>query len=262
MRDQFTVLGLLYGDHAVLARRLLSSWSRYIKPRDGVARFCIGLNSVCDETVNLVHEFANGLPDGVSCSTYAADNPGKYPVMRRMLYDTDRPIRTPYVMWFDDDSALAASDVFRRIYPMLGGGVDLLGAHFRFKLRGGQPDYIRSRPWYSGMSVLNGRVESFIAGGWWVARYSILEKWDYPWPELQHRGGDVMLGAMCRQQHYRMAEYREGLLINANLDRQNHKSDRRGRLSVPMLGQLYQPAGFVMDTSFQDFECVVEDLRP
>jgi len=223
-RTVFSVSVLCYGDHLALAERCLGSIVRAADADDWrhVAELRIGLNAVSGETQRWVEAVAtqaatSGCPRVLLyCSS---ENSGKYPLMRRMFFDPDHPLPpSGRSMWFDDDSYLrdpSDKDWWRRVAALMDTA-DVLGSIYRIRSRGQQWRGVLAQPWYTGEPVQSKHVFVFPTGGWWVIKNEILKKWDYPFPELYHRGGDQVLGELCRQQHYCLLQFNEGVAINAN----------------------------------------------
>jgi hypothetical protein len=231
-----TTCVLLYGDYPALARRVLAP---LLPHRDaGRTHLRIGINAIGLETADYLQ------------SVLAADdrvygsgvNRGKYPLMRDMLYHD--PVPTPFVMWFDDDSFIRPQ--FERHFFTLWNDVladdrfDLVGAAYWKDFRPGQEDWIRLQPWYTGQPMrtnpftLNG-ASLFAPGAWWIARMALLARWDYPWPELYHNGGDVMLGELAYQQAWRIHWHQQQVAINADENGVDSAQPRRG-LHTPPIG--------------------------
>jgi len=241
--SQFSVCVLAYGPHQELAERCLGSIIRAADAADWrfVAELRIGLNAVSAETLRWVEQVAvqahvSGCP---RVTLYrSADNIGKYPLMRYLFQH--RPL-APCTMWFDDDSYLrnpGDGDWWRRVAAM-ADTADVLGSIYRIRSRGQQWRGVMAQPWYTGEPVRPRHVFIFPTGGWWVIKSEILKKWDYPFPELYHRGGDQMLGELCRQQHYCLLQFNEGVAINANEVGKESTAKERGltREDTPWLWQ-------------------------
>jgi hypothetical protein len=149
--------------------------------------------------------------------------------MGRMLRDKDNPVDAQYVMWFDDDSFITDSDPW---WPKVVDGMqsaDMVGHIYMIKQRGDQHLHISLQPWFDNKIVSPTHRYRFATGGWWVIRREILEKWNYPFPGLRHRGGDAMLGELLRQQDYRLKSWHEGVAINAlDATSSDSTSPRRG----------------------------------
>jgi hypothetical protein len=230
---EFEICVLLYGDHVDLAKRCLGSICRGV-PAALPGRLRIGMNACCPATVEYVQslvKFEWVQPGHVYES---GKNIHKYPMMRRMLYDPTHPITTPRVMWFDDDSFIRLdppvpfSDFQAQVCEILGPGPgpDLLGSVYTIGITPEQIEWIRNQPWFAG--VKPSRKMRFVTGGWWVARLETLSQFDYPWRDLDHRGGDVMLGALCEQQGLKIKHWNQGVAINADHRGQESKASRRG----------------------------------
>lgn len=231
----FTIVVLAYGDHPELLERCLVSLQKYAD-WSLVDHLRIGLNAVSEQTRKVIH----GLFDASSVRVQVFDqrtNVYKYPLMRRMLFDHSYPIRTPDVMWFDDDSFLTAPGVLERCSDLLQT-VDVVGRAYRLPngLRGQQVEWIEKQQWYTGVPTHLGQAEEtwFPQGGWWATRMSVL--WDNDWPskELKHRGGDVMFGQVIRQRKLAWARESAGVAVNANEKGQHSRSPRRGFDEQPL----------------------------
>jgi hypothetical protein len=234
--SDFTVCVLLYGDYPDLARRCLSGIS--ILARSGLISLRIGMNSVSNATEDVVA--AMGLRECVFAQS--RENIKKYPMMRRLFsapeatdpYDVC--LTSEFVMWFDDDSYITATSPctwLGRIRQAMTT-VDMLGSIHTISLKGGQAEWIKTQPWYAGTRIAPWHRVSFCTGGWWTIRADILQRFQWPIPELLHRGGDVMLGALCHEHGFRKSHYREGIAINADDQGRESRSPRRGYDSHPI----------------------------
>lgn len=196
----------------------------------------IGLNDVSPRTEKYVTSLiANDwvLEDNLWRSE---SNSHKYPMMRRLFYDPDRPITTPYVMWFDDDSYIKDETVgskpafLHQVHDVLKQqheqAVAICGAVYHIQMQGGQINWIKDQTWYGGSKV--NKKARFVTGGWWAGDFSFIKEQNYPWPYLDHRGGDVMLGQLIHQQKRTIVNFRDGLAINADDNGNESKSTRRG----------------------------------
>lgn len=236
---ELCVCVLFYGEDDIclpLAQRVLNAPMRELAQQNVEFRF--GFNAVGEKTKAYVREatvqdFHTHVwvePDG---------NIFKYPIMRRMLYD--RPLRAPLTMWFDDDSCLAPNCNVATWWPRVKNLLDtyaMVGSLYRQRLLGDQPRWIKDQPWYAGKAIPP--YVKFITGGWWVARSSLLLLHDWPPRDLRHRGGDVMLGALCGQQDVPISHFRDSVWINANEKGVESKAPRRGHNEAP-IGFRYRP---------------------
>lgn len=241
MTTDFTILVLLYGDHLNLADRCLRSIAETIRAGD-LANLRVGMNAVCNETRDWVRAW---VPD--ECIWEFSDNRHKYPAMREMIHGRQR-ITTPYTMWFDDDSFLVdhklgqihPGDYWLASVEAAMVNSDMLGAIYGIDWQGKQRDWVQDQPWYKGKSP-DGRPKiRFATGGWWTIRTDLLYGWNYPWPELDHRGGDVMMGEMCFQQGFRLNRFSDGVRVNADVNGVQSKAPRRGFDQKP-IGYDYHP---------------------
>lgn len=225
MRDKFTICVLLYGDFPALAERCLRSITETVAARDLNLR--VGLNAVSPAVRDWVRSW---VPE--DSITESRENIFKYPLMRKMLYD--KPVTTDYIMWFDDDSYLSGFEVrtgsekwLQRVEHAMVNA-DMIGSPYMIPWQGKQREFVRQQPWYAGKDPASRQHIKFITGGWWTIRTAVLYKYGYPWPELEHCGGDTMLGELCHQQGLRLHTFNTGVLVNADGAGRQGKSARRG----------------------------------
>lgn len=230
----FTVCVLLYGDHPNLALRCLTPLSTLVK--EGLIALRIGTNAVSDRTNDVVASL--GL--GGSIWSGSANNIKKYPMMKRLFSARGDAcqglVPTPYVMWFDDDSYISSSSAVEWLSTAKNAmrESDLIGSLYDISLKGNQVMWLREQPWFAGVPILEGHRVIYCTGGWWTVRAEILQKFSWPIPDLLHRGGDVMLGELCRQQQLRITHFNDGISINADADGIESKAPRRGYDSRPI----------------------------
>lgn len=235
---------LIYGDYPELADRCLKSLKHYMEP-NFVGSIRIALNNPGKVSKDLALDYfnfasADDRHKGIEIivAEVEGENPAKYPIMRKLIYGEDFVNDYRLFMWFDDDSFLQASDIFSTTSKQfeLNAQYGVMGSRKSVLLQLGQDDYIRDQPWYNGKSVSSGRRQAFIAGGWWVASQEFLKSIDYPFKELHHRGGDVMLGAAAKQQDMHCVHNELGVKVNASEGQESHKSPRRGIMHEKPIG--------------------------
>lgn len=218
-----------------LARRVLNA--PMLKLAQQSVEFRFGFNDVSAQTRAFVQEtVARHLP-GALILDYG-ENIYKYPMMRRMFYE--RPLLSPLTMWFDDDSCLAPDNdpvVWLPRVKKLMETYSMIGSLYRQRLVGQQAEWIKAQWWYNNKPP--GSYVKFCTGGWWTIRTDILLRFDWPPAALKHRGGDVMLGALCEQQDLTLTHFRDQVWINANAQGVESKSPRRGYDEKP-IGHDYQ----------------------
>ncbi len=218
------VCALFYGDHPDLAFRLVNSWKRFLDVAN-VSEFRLGCNMVCYETrLFLKDEMAKF---GKPVTFFDSEDPYKYFTMRKMFYSVESA--DPHIMWFDDDSYLTDDvKICQTTSSLLRDDYVVLGSIYSEIQRGSQYEQIPLQPWYGKRIVNKAHKYVFCTGGWWVAQFDFLKKWNYPFPELRHNGGDTLLGELVRQQSKHLFQYRAGVAINADADGNESKSKRRG----------------------------------
>ena len=227
MTKPFTVCMLLYGHYTREADRLLCSLMRpaWLPSFD----LRIGLNDVNDDTVEVVRWLrAESRAPGVSIHQFVGEPPyHKYPLMRRMFWEED-PIQTPYTMWFDDDSWVkddAPAHWFDMVETVIQQAA-MIGDVWEMGYTGNEREFIEDQPWYRNRPHQS-RFR-FCTGGWWTIRTDILQQHNWPPPELQHDGGDTMLGALCHQQQYAVKHFDKHVCINADEKGRRSRGPRRG----------------------------------
>ena len=247
-----SLAALFYGDYPELAQRLLRSLADCPPPADVVVDFRIGLNAAGAATRQIVEEFLQG--PWRSQRAYVFEPPrnvGKYPLMRRMYYGKPLADR---VMWFDDDSHLTTQDPtwWSRAYEQ-AQACTVLGSLWRIDLRGRQAQGIAAQLWYAGQPVVPPHRFHFATGGWTVAESAFLQRWNYPFPELFHNGGDSILGELVRQQGGKLLSWHEGVEINVG--------GRRARRGLGVAQEVYVWQNYLpgqsADLSHHDFPCRV-----
>lgn len=232
--SKFSVCVLTYGDYPGLARRCLGSIIES-SPWRYVADLRIGANNISDSTSAVLVKMLDSLAGRVSIPVYSyaaglgGERVGKYPLMRRMLYDAGLPL-SDYVVWFDDDSFIDPSlgeAWWRDLASFVDANdADMVGSLYRLTggYRPSQADGIRNSRWYAGKEIGN---PLFATGGWWAARSSVLAAWDYPFPEIDHNGGDSILGQLIHQRGYKLCAYKRGVYINWDGSRGGESRARR-----------------------------------
>jgi hypothetical protein len=209
----------------------------------GLIELRVGCNEVSDRTMEIVMSMSPHAQSERFHLVNSKENIFKYPMMRRLFgYDGGLPKieSTNRIMWFDDDSYIKNPDPVRwlDLVEEKMQGADMIGSIYRLGLTHSQRKWIATQPWFGGKPVPN--VATFATGGWWVLPATIVYQYNWPVPELNHRGGDVMLGQLCLQNGLRLVKFNEGVAINADAEGRESKSLRRGHDEDP-IGVRYDP---------------------
>lgn len=240
-----TVGVLLYGDYTNLAERCLSPlWPLQ---RSGLIQLRIGCNAVSQSTLDYLR--ANGAYDDPRVGLIVSrDNIHKYPMIRHLIGLA--PL-APHFMWFDDDSYVSHPDPAEFVRTALSCCTDndMVGQVWSIRLGGNQHLWVRDQPWYKGKPVERGHRVLFCQGAWWTIKSSILYRFDWPVPELVRKGGDVMLGELCRQQDLKIYDIRKhptdfGVRINADMQGQHSRMPTRGPLGAADTNRTMIPIGW------------------
>lgn len=239
-----TVAVLLYGDYPHLAARCLDPlWPLQ---RAGLIDLRVGMNECSSRTL----EYVDGnCRDSDTVDTIRSDaNVHKYPMMRRLM---ELAPPAPHFMWFDDDSYIdhqrPAEFVHRAV--ALCEPHTMVGQVWIMALGGNQHLWVRHQPWYGGKPVEAGQKVRFCQGAWWVAPTAFMAKHHWPVPELERKGGDVMMGELCRQQGVALRCVRGfgdgfGVRINADKNGRHSRSETRGPMPLPRpVGWDFKPPG-------------------
>lgn len=228
-----TVCVLLYGDYLQLAQRVLAPLERELQAGQ-LVDLRIGMNAVGDATASYVDSLETKYPTQI-VRYQSAENVYKYPLMRRMFYDLARPLKQ-FTAWFDDDSFIRKPDgcwTGQVVDKMLGR--DMVGGIYVMPLKAAQRDWVEDQPWYKGQSVRGPNYRTkFCTGGFWVIRSALLRQYNWPLTTLKHRGGDVMLGELLRQQGKKIESDTLGVAINADAAGNESRSPRRGYDEQPI----------------------------
>ncbi len=173
-------------------------------------------------------------------------NDYKYPVMREMFFDPALPIRTKWVLWFDDDSICDKNPDWLQLLAQhivlhhKNGNNHMFGARLVWTLSQAQKNIFATRLWYTGKPWQNsgGRASpggskiTFATGGFWAITYEAIVKCDIPdlTTGLTHNGGDWQIGCQVYQQGYGIKQF------NGNKQFVNTSSVPRRGVTIPVIG--------------------------
>lgn len=197
-----------------LARRVLNDeMCRFSSAFPGID-FRFGFNAVGEDTKQFVAARTQQcFPDAVIADF--PENIYKYPLMRHLF--KARPITAPITLWFDDDSCIAPdTDVehwFARLRTQLSG-CHMVGSIYKTGLTHEHVQWVLQQPWYTGKTP--GPYVSYATGGWWAARTSVIEQFDWPPESLKQKDGDILIGEVFRQFDLSLQHFRDRVWINAN----------------------------------------------
>jgi hypothetical protein len=218
-----------------LAQRVLNEPMQALAKQNVEFRF--GCNAVGEATRQLIAtQLATNFPQAMVIE--AELNAHKYPMMRQLFYK--RAITAPVTVWFDDDSCIAPDTDVTQWLPRLQKQLEsnvMLGSIYRTRLLGNQAEWVRRQAWFNGKEP--GPYVQFASGSWWAAQTDFLRRFDWPPAVCTHRGVDVMLGELCRQQELSFCHFRDGVWINANADGLEAAGSKRGKNEDP-IGFAYQ----------------------
>ncbi|MDB5295369.1 MAG: hypothetical protein JWO31_1352 [Phycisphaerales bacterium] len=209
-----------FGDHSDYSLRCLASVAAGV----GLRTHCellVGLNACCTRTVTAARRLAD---DGtVDAVVECQRNRNKDPMMRVLL----EQVRTPYVLWLDDDSHFVdpnwpavVARVVRDEHPFdVSGRLGWYGPR-----RLADPAYarfVRGRPWWRTDEHLPPDLREwvpFALGGLFVARTAYLRQHDFPDRGMTKAMDDVALGDLVLQQTGRLVPLPADVLAMCRID--------------------------------------------
>jgi hypothetical protein len=212
---KFTVFVLCYGDHFKIAHRCLSSIVATLPPHRLDLR--VAGNECCKETIDYVNSLN-------PTKTYFTPSPRrKYPAMREMFHDKECPIKTPYIIWFDDDTwvqnARWAQGLAQNMINNDKNKVGLYGIKMLSSMRVARG--IDDRKWFEhsnwyrnkmfqnrrGGAAPNGDKIFFVPGYFWALKTKLIYDQDIPDARLNHNGGDITIGCQVYQGGYKIRDF-------------------------------------------------------
>lgn len=218
---KFTVCVLCWGNNYDFAKKCLTSIMATI-PRDRID-LRVACNECCDATLHLVKSWE---PDKLYLNSA---NKKKYPTMREMFWDSRSPIKTQYVVWFDDDTQVVDADWAGNLANVIIAnhphGSRLYGAKMHHDIsmyakNGHHPHkWFAAADWWQGAQLRvrgseryapNGSCIDFVAGWFWAIATEAIRLCNIPDLRLLHNGGDITIGAQVHQHGYKIKNINEG----------------------------------------------------
>lgn len=222
--DKFaTIYCLLYGDHLKLQQRLLLSLKKYApKNQVDIVIWCNELTSACCQQVERL------FPPELAKVIFSSDNMPKYRAMWHMFHDPAYGVqpKTPWIIWFDDDSHIVATDWWRKTRRFIERkkkeDICYVGQPWYVHYLEGQWDFVKQSTWFKRLPPKNyptrGRRKQpgvrFAQGAYWWLRTKTMKSLNWPDPRLNHNGGDTLLGEAIRQRGLPFHEFSYGVKIN------------------------------------------------
>jgi GT2 family glycosyltransferase len=209
-----TICVLLYGDHYALCERFFAKLLQHTRP--DLFQLRIGLNAVSQATLDYV---SRQVPSENVHVFRSESNLYKGGMMRRMFYEA--PVRTPWTIWFDDDSYPMRSDWLEALVLAIEAfpHIDLFGKHLFLYPNERLVSFLRTSRWFRGLEFqkdAQGRtIIEFIAGGFWAVRSQWIYKLDWPDPRISHFEEDCIFSEALRQNGGRIQQFTSGVIVNA-----------------------------------------------
>lgn len=190
----------------------------------------VALNQPSDTLRQVAYEYQqSGAVSVLNMHHDPANKRRKYPAMRTMFYDPERPITTKYLVWFDDDSYPVdprwLPKLAEVIVPNHREGARLFGKRCIHDLQiynkpGHNPrQWFEAASWWKGQPLKmkgeldrvgpNGSCIDFVAGWFWAADVAAIKQADIPDATLNHNGGDITIGAQMRQAGFKIKDFNQ-----------------------------------------------------
>lgn len=234
---KLTVCVLCYGPYTDLIKKCLSGILNTLPPER------IDLRVATNAAVPATLAYLRTLP--ISKIYVNTENRFKYPLMREMFWDEQRPIATNYVVWFDDDTWVAdprwVTNLCQTIIEHHPNNARMFGSRMSHDLsvyaqHGGRPDlWFRTADWYRGRDLRlrsgqpeapNGSVIDFAVGWCWAIATEAIREANIPDVRLGHNGGDITIGEQMHQAGLGIQSWNKAKSLIACPSREN--GGRRG----------------------------------
>lgn len=223
---KLTIFVLLYGGFTKIHTECLTALQRTLPA--GRFELRVGSNELSPPSLRLVERLQEA---GFISAHYRHEtNDAKYPVMRQMLHDPERPITTNWFLWLDDDTItdrnprwfeLLCSRIIETSPRSEPYAVRQVGPSGVWTFTAEQLEWVRTRPWYKGRDWQNsrrqpdpaGRKLTFATGSFWAMHTETAKLCDIPDPSIIHNGGDYMIGAALWQNGFTHASFSQSKTI-------------------------------------------------
>lgn len=206
-----TVCVLCYGNYHQLHRRCLESIITTLPKHRLDLR--VGANQVCQETL----DYLALLP--ITKTYIHRENRRKYPVMREMFHDSEQPITSNYMFWFDDDTVILRPHMWTRAAELIvenrNNQVGAFGGPLYHELRDSRSAaWFREAKWFQGrpfcnqlrQETPNGNCIFFPTGWFWIMSMHAVRTADIPDARILNNG-DIALGEQLHQNGFKLKEF-------------------------------------------------------
>lgn len=217
--SRITICVALFGDYSDLCRRFVAKLYQFAPPFEFSLR--IGLNAACRETIDLVESTAREAGNVLIHSE--PKNIYKSPLMAKLF--ALEPITTDWVIWFDDDSYPYRNDWLAglRLKIEAQPEVDVWGNVLFTDADESAVRFIQTAAWYRGLPFNHQEptgewserpILTFVEGGFWAAKTSVLRALQWPDPRLVQNEDDYIFGEALRQNGFKIGRYKSGVRIS------------------------------------------------
>jgi hypothetical protein len=179
------------------------------------------LNGAAPETAALASWFSG---EFANVEIFAEPvNVFKAPLMRRMF--REKPLATPWVIWFDDDSYPVRGDWLQRLTLEIEREpeIDQWGRRYALWSQDAQIEsFIENAPWYRGKPLVRNTAPDgneawqfhFVTGGFWAVKSKVIRDLDWPDSRLVQANDDFLFGEALRQNDLQLGIFDYGVRIN------------------------------------------------
>lgn len=214
---KITICVLLHGDEHHLHRRCLRSICETVpETRVELRVFC---NQTGHETENLLRTFP------VAFADVDRERRRKYEAMRLAFHDEERPIATPWVVWFDDVAFVRQHNWLTALIGIIANQdpsqkVGAVGRKMTHRLGAVGKDpvkWFRNGSWWQnrhlqtrhGAEAANGDHIHFLSPNFFAVSRAAIRDCSIPDSRIRQNGGGIVIGEQLHQRGYKLKAFDE-----------------------------------------------------
>lgn len=203
--EKLTIATTLYGDYHALHKRCITSIL------DTVAEKNLKLRVVCNQVPKDTLAWLETLP--IEKMYVNSRNEMKNPSMRKVIHDMDNPVRTPFLVWMDDDVYCVRSDWVKVLSTAIqanhANGVGMYGEILSMRLSSEEEKrWFREATWHKGkpfrtrQSAPGGDWIHYCRPSFWCASMEALLNCDIPDQRLLQKGAAAIGEQLWQNDYY------------------------------------------------------------
>ena len=121
-------------------------------------------------------------------------------------------VRTPYILWMDDDSHLTSPDWAAILSEFINTNTfDCAGHVFYCNKHPEYNEFLRKRPWWRGeeffLETSHSGIVWFATGGLFLVKTDLLRTHNFPDKGMIKRQDDLLLGDLISQWHKKLINF-------------------------------------------------------